>query len=164
MYAITDTFVTMRNILYIALSAAVICACGNKEQNIEEEARQMLDTARQQMYAQNYNAAKDTVLSMRKRFPGAFEARTEGIIVMDSIELLEAQDSLAIIDTLLKKEQIILEQLQAVKNKNNLEERSQQNLKVFHIRQHFDEMGAKVKFFLRKIEIDKAEQQNNSKR
>lgn len=153
----------MRNILYITLSVAVICACNHQKTNVEEEASRMLDSARQLMYTQNYDAAKDTVLSMRKRFPGAFNARTEGIIVMDSISLLEAQDSLAIIDSLLNSEQQLLDRLQADKSKNNFEERSLQNRKVFHIKQYFDEMGAKVKFYLRKIEIDKADRPTQPK-
>lgn len=150
----------MKNILYIVLSLAAACACNPKGSDAESEAGRMLGTARHLMKAQDYKAARDTVESMRKRFPTAFDARTEGIIVMDSIELLEAQDSLAIIDSMLQQEQKLLEQLQAGKNKKDQEERSRQKLKVFHIRQHLDEMGAKVKFFLRKIEIDKNDKQN----
>lgn len=153
----------MKNILYIVLSVTIACACSSPTTDTEKEATRMLDTARQLMKTQQYNAARDTVESMRKRFPTAFNARTEGIIVMDSIELLEAQDSLAIIDVTLQQEQKVLEQLQADKNGKNYEERSRQNLKVFHIKQHFDEMGAKVKFFLRKIEIDQNEKQSQAK-
>lgn len=153
----------MKNILYIALSLAIVCACNRKEADVEEEAARMLGLARQLMNTRDYASAKDSVQSMRKRFPTAFNARTEGIIVMDSIELLEAQDSLAIIDSMLQQEQKLLEGLKAVRSGKNEEEYTQQNLKVFHMRQHLDEMGAKVKFFLRKIEIDKAERQEESK-
>lgn len=149
----------MRNILYIVLTMAIVCACNRKESDIEEEAARMLGMARKLMNAQDYSTAKDTVLSMRKRFPMAFNARTEGIIVMDSIELLEAEDSLAVIDSMLQQEQKLLDGLKAVRSAKNEEEYTRQNLKVFHMRQHLDELGAKVKFFLRKIEIDKAELQ-----
>lgn len=152
----------MRHILHSILSAAVICACNGPSTDVEAEAHDMLNTARQLMQTQQYHAAKDTILSMRVRYPKAFEARTEGIIVMDSIELLEAQDSLAILDSTLIREQKLLEELQASKDKSIDELRTQQNIKVFNLRQHLDEMGAKVKFFLRKIEIDKTGQQNTA--
>ena len=60
----------------------------------------------------NYVAAKDSILAMRETFPTAFKARATGIIVMDSIELLAAQDTLAIMDSTLMAEQEILKKLE----------------------------------------------------
>lgn len=137
------------------MSVTVISACHQAPPDGEEEACRMLDEARQLMNRQEYGAARDSVLVMRKRFPMAFKARTAGIVVMDSIELLEAQDSLAIIDGMLQKEQALLEEMEAEKSRKDYDERTQQKVKVFGLRQYLDEMGAKVKFYLRKIEIDK---------
>lgn len=153
----------MRNILYILLSAVAVCACNQKETNVEQEASHMLGEARLLMQVQRYDAARDTIESMRRRYPTAFGARTCGIVVMDSVELLRAQDSLAVIDSVLQAEQELFARLQADKSGKNYDQRTQQHLKVFHLKQHLDETGAKVKFFLRKIEIDRnnchAEQQ-----
>lgn len=132
----------------------MLCSCGRKEPDPEIGAQQMLSSARTLMAEKNYAAAKDSILEMRKKFPKAFNARTEGIIVMDSIELLQAKDSLAIIDSLLKTEQAYLNTMQKRTERGTNLEFYKQRTKVFYIEQHFDELCAKVKFYLRKIEID----------
>ena len=91
---------------------------------------------------------------MRATFPTAFKARATGIIVMDSIELLAAQDTLAIMDSTLRAEQEILKKLEAEKRRGHNAEYYRQRTDVFHLKQRFDELGAKVKFYLRKIEVD----------
>ncbi len=72
----------------------VLCAC--KPQTTDEEGgQQMLAEARACYASGNYTAARDTILSMRKRFPTAFEARQQAILLMDSVELQLAEgDSL----------------------------------------------------------------------
>ena len=107
----------MRKTLYTLLLPIIVCSCTGQEDKEEEYAGRMLDAARTLMTEGNYVAAKDSILAMRETFPTAFKARATGIIVMDSIELLAAQDT-------------------------------------FHLKQRFDELGAKVKFYLRKIEVD----------
>lgn len=69
-------------------------AC-TSELNPEQQGQQMLAEARQLYSDGNYSAAHDTVLSLRKRFPTALNARHEAILLMDSIELQLAEgDSL----------------------------------------------------------------------
>lgn len=114
----------------------------------------MLSSARMLMAQKNYLAAKDSILAMREKFPKAFNARTEGIIVMDSIELLQTQDSLAIIDSLLRTEKAYLNTMEKRTERGTNLEFYKQRTKVFYIEQHCDELCAKVKFYLRKIEID----------
>ena len=55
----------------------------------------MLSEARAALQAKDYNAARDTIMSLRKRFPTAIEARKQGILLLDSVELFAAEDSLA---------------------------------------------------------------------
>lgn len=114
----------------------------------------MLHQARVLLQQKDYAAARDTVEAMRRTCPKAFKARTAGIVVMDSIELCEAQDTLALLDARLQAEQQQLAALQNLANKGRNPDYYNQKNKVFYLRQHVDEICAKVKFYLRKIEID----------
>ena len=137
----------MRKTLYTLLLPIIVCSCTGQEDKEEEYAGRMLDAARTLMTEGNYVAAKDSILAMRETFPTAF-------IVMDSIELLAAQDTLAIMDSTLRAEQEILKKLEAEKRRGHNAEYYRQRTDVFHLKQRFDELGAKVKFYLRKIEVD----------
>ena len=130
-------------------------ACSEKKVDVETPAGIMLENARTLTLQKQYAAARDSIELMRQLYPTAFSARSAGIIVMDSIELLAAQDSLAVLDSILQKERIIFEE---IKKKNNRGANSpfyNQKNKVFYLEQNFDEICAKVKFYLRKIEVDK---------
>ena len=107
----------MRKTLYTLLLPIIVCSCTGQEDKEEEYAGRMLDAARTLMTEGNYVAAKDSILAMRETFPTAFKARATGIIVMDSIELLAAQDTLAIMDSTLRAEQEILKKLEAEKQR-----------------------------------------------
>ena len=150
----------MRKTLYALLFPLAILACTDKEGKTETEAEGMLEKARTLMIAGDYPAARDSILSMRKKYPTAFGARSAGIIVMDSIKLLESQDSLAVMDSTLQAEKTVLGQLEQEKRRGHNAEYYKQRTKVFHLQQAFDEMAAKVKFYLRKIEIDTQKSQN----
>lgn len=143
-----------KKIYFILVSIFMFYGCMPQEADPETGARAMLNSARSLMANKDYEAAKDSILEMRSKFPKAFKARTEGIIVMDSIELLQAQDSLAFIDSVLNAERQYFNTLQKRDNRGNNAEYYKQRTKVFYIEQHFDETCAKVKFYLRKIEID----------
>ncbi len=153
----------MRKTLYAILTLPLLaCACSGGTDKIEKEAAAMLGDARSLMTEGKYEQARDTILAMRRRCPTAFEARTAGIIVMDSIELLESQDSLAHMDSVLQVEKELLTQLEAEKRRGHNAEYYHQRTKVFHMEQRLDEMGAKVKFYLRKIEVDQNESQRET--
>lgn len=143
-----------KKIYFLFLTLLILCSCTPKEPDPEIGASSMLNSARKLMTDKNYEAAKDSVLLMRKKFPKALKTRTKGIVVMDSIELLQAQDSLAVVDSILQSERAYFNTLQKRDHRGNNGEYYQQRTKVFHIEQHFDELCAKVKFYLRKIEID----------
>lgn len=60
-----------------------------------EQGTIMLNEARQLYSEGRYAAARDTILSLRKNYPTALEARRQAILLMDSIELQLAEgDSL----------------------------------------------------------------------
>lgn len=72
----------------------IACACA-KTPTDEQLGQQMLDEARAAYAEGRFETARDSILSLRKRFPKAFEARRQAILLMDSVELqLAAGDSL----------------------------------------------------------------------
>lgn len=145
----------MKKIFPITLLCLMAAACSSEKKDPNREAAPMLESARALMADKNYQAAKDSVLSLREKYPTAFDVRRQGILVMDSIELLQAQDSLALLDSIFQIENRKLEEISRQNNRGKNSPYYDQKNKVFYLRQNMDEMGAKVKFFLRKIEEDK---------
>ena len=90
---------TMRHAIYSLLS--VLCvglwSCGPQPLTEEEQGAAMLNEARQLLQDGKATQARDTILSLRRRFPLAIEARRQAILTLDSVELqiaLEQGDSL----------------------------------------------------------------------
>lgn len=72
----------------------VVCACA-KESTDEQLGLQKLDEARAAYAQGNFEAARDSILSLRKNCPRAIETRRQAILLMDSVELQLAEgDSL----------------------------------------------------------------------
>lgn len=138
----------------MALLCLLAAACNSEKKDPNREAAPMLESARNLMFQKNYQAARDSILSLRKKHPTALEVRHQGILVMDSIELLQARDSLAQLDSVFQIENRKLEEISRQNNRGKNSPYYDQKNKVFYLRQNMDEMGAKVKFFLRKIEED----------
>ncbi|MBU3853055.1 MAG: hypothetical protein H9789_04445 [Candidatus Paraprevotella stercoravium] len=145
----------MKKILPLACICLLAGACTSEKKDPNLEASPMLEAARELMSEKNYEAATDTILSMRKKYPTALEVRRQGILVMDSIELLQAQDSLKVLNGILQIEKQKLDSISRLNNRGRNSPYYDQKNKVFYLRQNMDEMDAKVKFFIRKIEEDK---------
>lgn len=81
--------------LFLPLCAALVLlsAC-DKQSDIDRAAGRMLGDARFALRYGHYDEARDTILAMRKRYPTALQARGQGILLLDSIELTAARDSL----------------------------------------------------------------------
>ena len=75
----------------LTLLLVMLSACASNE---EREAQQMLQQARSALRHRLYSEARDSILSLRKKHPTAINARKQGIILLDSIELQAAADSL----------------------------------------------------------------------
>lgn len=54
----------------------------------------MLEKSRQHLQDCRYDAARDSILSMRRQYPTALQSRAQGILLLDSIEMLAAKDSM----------------------------------------------------------------------
>lgn len=82
----------MRHLICTLLFMATLVLSGCFEKR--SEAYDYLDKARNAMALRRYDVARDTIFAMRRRFPEAIDARRQGILVLDSVELQAATDSL----------------------------------------------------------------------
>lgn len=97
---------------------------------MEKEADGRLALARRQLAAGDYAGARQTIGQMRKDCYLALDARTQGIVVMDSVDLMEACAALARTDSLLRVQPDSARQTE------------------------FEELCRKVQFYERKIRHD----------
>lgn len=77
-------------LIIIATVLLSISACGQKN-SPEAGGQALLAEARGFLSTNNYAAAKGCIEKMRKQFPLALNAREEGILLLDSINLAEAR-------------------------------------------------------------------------
>lgn len=145
----------MKNIVTCITVAILATSCQSDKNDPEEAARPVLNAARLELIRKNYQAARDSIKNLRKAYPTAFQTRTAALLLMDSIELTEARDSLTLLDAQLQKERERLDSVKAQPDALKKDEYYNQKNKVYNMEQHLDEVAAKVKFFIRKIDIDK---------
>lgn len=50
--------------------------------------------AHQHLSEGRYDAARDSILSLRRRFPTAIETRSKALLLLDSVEMTAAKDSM----------------------------------------------------------------------
>lgn len=81
----------MRHILKFTVALALLASCSS---GYDDKAADMLAQSRDALARKQYAAAKDTILSMRVRYPEAIEARKQAILLLDSIEMEAAADSM----------------------------------------------------------------------
>lgn len=91
----------------LLLGVVFAVACGD---NGEEQAKRHLEKARMALQNAKYNEAKMQIDSLRTLYPKAFEARKEGIGLMQQIDLAEQQRSLAYLDSTLAVQQQLVEE------------------------------------------------------
>lgn len=77
-------------ILLLLLLAGLLSAC-QPEVDHEARGRQLLSEARQAYAQGRYAAARDTIMSLRAHHPQALEARRQAILLLDSVELMDAR-------------------------------------------------------------------------
>lgn len=136
-------------------TALITLGCKTTEEvSAEETAFAMLDQARDLLANKHYAAARDTILSLRQLHPTAIQARRAAILTLDSIELMETRDSLARFeDSLNAVRERFKAMLPRVKGRTNEAYYAEQR-RIFDMQNHFDELCAKAKFYIRKIDID----------
>lgn len=143
--------------LFIFGMAVLGSGCKTSEDVAEQQASVMLEEARALLADGHYSAARDTILSMRRQHPTALQTRRAAIVTLDSVELLETRDSLQLYEARLNAAREGFKRMQPRENSRTNEAYYHQQRRVFEMEQHFDELCAKVKFYVRKIDIDKLE-------
>ena len=153
----SDRMSLRSSLLFMVVPALMLSACKSTEESAEVQAGQMLDQARDLLVKQHYTAARDTILSLRRQHPTALETRRAAILTLDSIELMETRDSLMRFETRLNAcRETFAQTLPRVNGQTNQTYYDLQR-QIFDMEQQFDELCAKVKFYLRKIDIDAQE-------
>ncbi len=82
---------------YLFLIIITILAASCTKEKPEEQAARMLRDARYALHHHLYSEARDTILSLRRKCPTAIEARRQAILLLDSIEMNAATDSLKLV-------------------------------------------------------------------
>lgn len=77
------------------LLAVLLVGCSKKTP--DERAANMLREARYALHHHLYDEARDTIFSLRRNCPTAIEARKQAILLLDSIEMNAAADSLRLV-------------------------------------------------------------------
>ena len=105
----------MKKLIVGLCATLVLASCGN---DAEKKANERLITARTAFEQGDYNEAKLQIDSIKILYPKAFDARREGISLMQQIELKEQQQSLVYLDSILQTKQ---KEFESIKNKYVLE-------------------------------------------
>lgn len=143
--------------IVILLASAFVWSCKTEKDMAEESASLMLDEARELLAQKQYIAARDTIFSLRRQHPTALEVRRAAIVTLDSVELMETRDSILFFEERLNAARLGFSQMQPRINGHTNDAYYLQQRRVMQMEQHFDELCAKVKFYLRKIDIDQQE-------
>ena len=142
-------------ILFALFIASFMWGCKTTQEATEDEAFFMLDQARELLADGQFNAARDTILALRHQYPTALQTRRAAILTLDSVELLETRDSLSRYAISLEAAREEFKRMKPRVNCRTNDAYYQQQRRVFEMDQHYDELCAKAKFYVRKIDIDR---------
>lgn len=100
----------MRRILTVAALSALIISCA---ENVEKLAGRHLNNAKEAFSIGNYNVAKQEIDSIRILYPKAFEARKQGIKLMQQVEEAEQMRAIEYEDSMITVAQAAFDQIKA---------------------------------------------------
>lgn len=132
----------MKHFLLALAVGLSVTACKN-EPSPEDIGNDYLSRARVQLKASNYDAAREEIKRLREEVPRAFNAREAGILLMDSINLAEAQEELCRIDSVMR--------VTPEADKVGFDT----------VSNHFDNACQKVKFYQRKLQLDRKKREQH---
>ena len=98
----------MKKIGLVALFALLLAAC---DDGGEKKAQLHLQKAETALKQENFNEAKLQIDSIRILYPKAFEARKQGIRLMQQVDLKEQQKSLVYLDSMMQVKQAQLDSI-----------------------------------------------------
>ena len=147
----------MRRTIFILSSLLLLSACGGADS--QKEAEELLQQA-QKLYEQSqYTEAKACIDSLRQVYPKAIDARKKALRLSWEIELKEAQDELAVTDSLLQLVQHDYDRQQAKveKDKANLQATPEEltmltktRMKRDSLRTQCEVLGTKIRYIHKK--------------
>ena len=141
----------MKKELFSAALATILLASCNSKPTPDQLALEMILSARTALSQHDYQSAKDSILSMREKYPTAIKARRQGILLLDSVELAKAREELAPIGPQVDEARTALKVLMEKPHYKKDPAYHEQNRAVFHLEQLYDSLATKVKFFERKL-------------
>ena len=100
----------MRRILAIAAISVLTISCA---ENVEKLAGRHLDNAKEAFSVGNYNVAKQEIDSIRILYPKAFEARKQGIKLMQQVEEAEQMRAIEYEDSMVTVAQAAFDKIKA---------------------------------------------------
>lgn len=105
----------MKKLIIISFACFLLASCGG---GAEKKAAEKLQSAREAFEAGDFNLAKTEIDSIKILYPKAFDARKEGIRLMQQVELKEQELTITYLDSILTEKNTAFE---AIKGKFILE-------------------------------------------
>ena len=147
-----------RLIITICVAAAVVMtACSSND--AQKSAEGMLEKAEKYFSEGSYDRAKIAIDSLRKVYPGAVETRKKALKLFQDISLKEAQEDLALTDSIMQKvgldykyikEKVEKDKAELRATAEELELLTRTKMKYASLKVRFDMQCAKIKYIHKK--------------
>ena len=150
----------MKNHLIITIcvaAAVVMTACSSND--AQKSAEGMLEKAEKYFSEGSYDRAKIAIDSLRKVYPGAVETRKKALKLFQDISLKEAQEDLALTDSIMQKvgldykyikEKVEKDKAELRATAEELELLTRTKMKYDSLKVRFDMQCAKIKYIHKK--------------
>ena len=150
----------MKNTLILTIGMAATMALSSCSGNdAQKAAEDMLEQAEKYFSEGRYDRAKIAIDSLRKVYPGAVETRKKALTLFQSISLKEAQEDLAITDSILQrltldykyiKDKVEKDKAELRATPEELEMLTRTKMKLDSLKVRFDMQCAKIKYIHKK--------------
>ena len=150
----------MKNTLILTIGMAATMALSSCSGNdAQKAAEDMLEQAEKYFSEGRYDRAKIAIDSLRKVYPGAVETRKKALTLFQSISLKEAQEDLAITDSILQrvtldykyiKDKVEKDKAELRATPEELEMITRTKMKLESLKVRFDMQCAKIKYIHKK--------------
>ena len=138
-------------------AAVVMTACSSND--AQKSAEGMLEKAEKYFSEGSYDRAKIAIDSLRKVYPGAVETRKKALKLFQDISLKEAQEDLALTDSIMQKvgldykyikEKVEKDKAELRATAEELELLTRTKMKYDSLKVRFDMQCAKIKYIHKK--------------
>ena len=150
----------MKNTLILTIGMAATMALSSCSGNdAQKAAEDMLEQAEKYFSEGRYDRAKIAIDSLRKVYPGAVETRKKALTLFQNISLKEAQEDLAITDSILQrvtldykyiKDKVEKDKAELRATPEELEMLTRTKMKLDSLKVRFDMQCAKIKYIHKK--------------